>query len=175
MSRTLFDIGNDLHALNTLCEETEDQENRDELCDARLAVWFDELKSDESAKLESYRLYIAQLESEAAAAKAEAEQFQKMARVREARADWLKRSVKEYTERTNREKIVTNTNRVFAIQKNGGVLPVFMGDVRPEEMPTQFQKVTVSFNTDAIRKALMDDEYVPFASLGERGTHLRIK
>lgn len=46
--------------------------------------------------------------------------------------------------------------------------------VPPERLPRQFQKVSVSANTNAIRQALQDGQSVEGAEL-EKGTHLRIQ
>jgi hypothetical protein len=60
------------------------------------------------------------------------------------------------------------------IAKNGGVLPLIMS-ASPEELPQEFQKVTIEPNNEAIRKALDEGKELEFAQYGERGESLRIK
>lgn len=174
MSRTLFDIGADLSALDQLCNEAEDNMERAPELDAALATWFEQLHEQEAAKLEGYRLYIARLESEAAAAKAEAEQFAKMAKMRLSRVEWLKDRLKGYLEFTKRERVLTSTNRTIAIQKNGGKLPLVIDDnIKPQD--TAFHKLTYEWDKEVIRMRLEQGHTFKFARLGEPGTHLRIK
>lgn len=170
---TLFDIGMELTALDQLCEEAEGNLERAPEISAVLADWFDKLTNDESAKLENYCQYIRQLEIEASAARAEMEQFQKKATTRENRVKWLKDQMKGYLEMTKRERVTTAKSRVISIQKNGGVLPMEMGDVDPKTIDPKFTKLEV--DRVAIRMALESGEAVGFAKLGERGRHLRIK
>ena len=45
----------------------------------------------------------------------------------------------------------------------------------PDELPQEFQKVTIEANNEAIRKALDEGQELEFAQYGERGESLRIK
>jgi len=138
--------------------------------------WFGELSKNEAAKLDGYVGLIKTLEMEAAAAKAEAEQYTMKARSRENRAKWLKERVKGYLEATGRTKVETATKRTIAIQANGGAVPVMLMDsIDPASIPDEFAVVRRTPNTEAIREYLAAGGQLPFASLGVRGTHLRIR
>lgn len=61
----------------------------------------------------------------------------------------------------------------FKKARNGGKAPMIIDD--PAGIPASFQKVVIAPDTDKIREALEAGEQLPFAHLGERGTHLRVK
>lgn len=68
-----------------------------------------------------------------------------------------------------KKEIKTDLHR-FRIVNNGGVLPIVIdGDV-----PDSYTKVILEPDMAKIRAALDAGEQLPFAHLGERGTHLRI-
>lgn len=58
----------------------------------------------------------------------------------------------------------------YKICKNGGKAPIIYDDA----VPDNFQKVILQPDTERIREALEAGQELPFAHLGERGTHLRI-
>ena len=175
MSRTLFAISDDLLALNDLLEQLDGDVTNPEV-DAAVTKWFAELASDESKKLDGYAGYIKQMEMESVAAKAEADQWAAKARTRDNRVKWLKERVKVYLELTGRTKATTDTGRTFAIQNNGGVVPLIIAELTdPKTVDPKFQKVTYSFDSEAIRQALADGGTLDWARLEKRGTHLRLK
>lgn len=175
---TLFNIGDDLRALAALMSECDDELSRE--ASEAFDDWFGELSGNEAAKLDGYVGLIKTLEMEAAAAKAEAEQYTMKARSRENRAKWLKERVKGYLEATGRTKVETATKRTIAIQANGGALPVDYTGIGGESnatavLPKEMVIVTRRPDTDAVRKALQDGAEIPGITLGTRGTHLRIR
>ena len=58
----------------------------------------------------------------------------------------------------------------YKIVKNGGKAPL----VYDGAVPDNFQRIIIQPDTERIRAALERGEQLPFAHLGERGTHLRI-
>ena len=69
-----------------------------------------------------------------------------------------------------RDKVQT-AHYTFAIQKNGGKLPLkIIGEV-----PANYKRVVYEDDKDKIRKELEGGKKLDFAVLEERGTHLRIK
>lgn len=63
-----------------------------------------------------------------------------------------------------------------SVAKNGGKAPIAISeDVDPDELPDRFVRVKRSVDTEACRKALEAGESLPFAQLGDRGVHLRVK
>lgn len=61
-----------------------------------------------------------------------------------------------------------------SIQKNGGKAPLVF-DVKEDDVPIEFQKVSVEPNNEAIRDALDSGIELSFVHYGERGESLRIK
>lgn len=87
----------------------------------------------------------------------------------------LKARVLEYIERNVPEGKVKCELHTLSVQKNGGVLPIEMyEDAKPVPMSPWCKQVW-DWNKDAIRESLEAGEPLPFAKLGERGKHLRIK
>jgi hypothetical protein len=70
------------------------------------------------------------------------------------------------------KEVTTDMHRIKVV-KNGGKLPLSIDDgCVPDEY---IKKVVVeSPDKEKIRAALESGEVLPFASLGERGTHLKI-
>lgn len=176
MSRPLFEITDDLLKLNDLLDEVEGDVSRFGEMEPAITAYMDSLAGEEAAKLDAYVNLIRQLESEAAVAKAEAEQYAKKAKTRESRAAWLKERLKMHMEQTGQGKVDTERGRTVTIQRNGGKLPVTVNDsVDLNAIPLWCVKIVRSVDTDAVRSALERGEALDFARLGERGTHLRIK
>lgn len=171
--RTLFNIGDDLRALADLMDECEELSPE---VDAAITAWFNELSADEAAKLDGYVGLIRTWEMEAAAAYAEAEQYEAKARVRANRAARLKDRLKWYLESTGRKKVETATKRTIAIQANGGPVPVMLADsIDPSTIPDDLAIVRRTIDTEAVRQFLLAGGTLDFAALGFRGTHLRIR
>jgi hypothetical protein len=138
-------------------------------------AFFGTLETEEAEKLDNYVNLVKQLDAEAVAAVAEAEQYRAKATARTNAVARLKARLKLHLEQTGRTKVATTTNRTIRIQANGGKVPLILADgLDAYALPGAFQKVTVSPNTEAIRDALEAGEQLPFAALGEKETHLRI-
>lgn len=60
-----------------------------------------------------------------------------------------------------------------SIVRNGGKAPIIM-KCKEEDIPIDFQRVTVKANIEAIRDALEHGTELEFAELGERGEHIKI-
>ena len=173
MSRTLFDIGNDLLAFDEILEQNEGEISDDE-AGKRLDAWFTDLQNEQSRKLDNYVNYIRTLEMEAVASKAEAEQYLTKARVRENRVRFLKERMRSYLAMQGKKELITQTNRKITIQNNGGILPMIVEETTdPEKVPVEYTRKEL--DNAKIREALMKGIQLEFAKLGERGTHLRIK
>lgn len=175
MSRPLFAITDDLIRLNDLLDEIEGDMSRLGEMEPAITGFMDSLSGEEAAKLDAYVNLIRQLESEAAVAKAEAEQYAKKARTRESRAQWLKDRLKMHMERTGQAKIETERGRTVAIQKNSTASLVVVPDVNLDAVPAEFVRVTKELDKVAVKKSMENGATWWFARLGDRGTSLRIK
>lgn len=174
-TRRLFDIGADLQAWHNLLDET-GGDISDPAVAAAIEAWFAEVARDEAVKLDGYCNLIKLLDSEAAVARAEAEEYAKRAQVRENRVKWLKNRMKDYLTATGRTKAQTATGRTVAVQKNGGKLPLAIdAAATPETVPVEYVRVVQSINTEAVRAALEAGQELAFAKLMPADYHLRIR
>ena len=107
--------------------------------------------------------------------KAEAERLSKLAASDTKRVDWMKSQLKGCLESQGVKNLSLHRFHL-TISKNGGVLPLKLA-CEVAELPTQFQRIEVSADNSAIRKALEsgDIEAERIARFGERETHLRVR
>lgn len=174
MTRTLFEIGDDLRALALLMNDCDAELTRE--TSEALDEWFAELARDEAHKLDGYVGLIRTLEMEEAKAKEEAERFLMAARVRGNNVRRLKDRVKDYIAASGRTKVVTAAGRTLAVTGNGGHAPILLPEsLDPASIPDEFAIVRRTPDIDAIREHLTAGGSLPFATLGSRGNHLRIR
>jgi len=173
MNQSLYEIGEDLAALEDLLLEVEgDVTGQEEAIDAFLA----EMKGKEAEKFTGYRQVIANISALAEAAANEAKRLQAIAKARTNAVDQLKRRLFTYMQLHGLDRVETPLG-VFRVQNAGGARIVDL-DPRveefPEELPEGYRKVVFSPDKVAIRKALEAGEDIDFASLRERGKILVI-
>ena len=87
--------------------------------------------------------------------------------------DRMKKALKDSMEATGRKEIQTDLHKI-KIVNNGGLAPLVIPD--ETAVPGEYNKteVKISPDKDKIRAALKNGEKLDFASLGERGTRLKI-
>jgi hypothetical protein len=138
--------------------------------------WLKETEGDLAAKLESIARLFRELEARAAVRKAEEEKLAKGRKAIENQAKRLKDWTKFCLESNGTAKIEAGPY-TFAIQKNGGVVPMRLLTEDVEKIPVAFLETKVTINNAAIRAALEagDESAATVAELGERGTSLRIR
>lgn len=142
----------------------------DRLCDEAL-----ENEYALAAKFDDYAYVIAGFEAEAEVLEERARAIQARAAARRNAAARMKERLKTFMEHAEIKK-VEGTDFVFAIQANGGRLPlVYRKGVRPEDVDASYHRVRLDFDATAIYDALQRGEKLDFVTLGERGTHLRIR
>ena len=107
--------------------------------------------------------------------KAEADRLSKLAAADSARVDWMKQQLKKCLE-SQGVKNLSLQRFHLTISKNGGVLPLKLA-CEVAQLPLHFQRIEVSADNAAIRKALEsgDIEAEKIAQFGERETHLRVR
>jgi DNA gyrase/topoisomerase IV subunit A len=107
--------------------------------------------------------------------KSEAERLSKLAATDTKRVDWMKQQLKKCLESQGVKKLSLHRFHL-TISQNGGVLPLKLA-CEVDELPPQFQRIEVSPDNSAIRKALEagDVEAQKVAQFGERETHLRVR
>lgn len=163
---TLFEIGNQL--VSVLHQINDDGEIGPEL-----EEFFNDLQNQEAVKLTNYLNLIATIEMEAAAARAQAEQFSMKAKTRENKIKSLKDRMNVYLEMTGRTRATASNTKSVRIQANGGTQAL---KITLEAVPQDYkvERVVVDIDEQRIRSELMKGETLEFATLEPRGTHLRI-
>lgn len=171
----VFTLTSEWLALDQIIDDHGGELN-DPATEAAFVALGEALQHDTAAKFEGMLHFIRRKETDAAAAKAEAEQYLMMARVAENAAKRAKELAKWFLESTGQKSVKTTTGRTFAIQANGGQLPISWADsIDPASLPPEFQKVRIEIDKDRTRAELEAGEQLSFARLDERGAHLRIK
>jgi len=174
MGRTLYEIGNDMAALEALLIESGGDISDPKVAEA-IGRWEQELEGDITSKVDSYCMLIADIERRAQARWAEADRLKQLAETDENAAEALRERLRFVFELRNLKPVQTDRFRV-ALVKNGGKAPL---DIRVgvDEMPDWAVKRTLVLapDKDAIRERLDKGEQLPFASLLERGNRISIK
>lgn len=143
--------------------------------DEAINTLIDELNSNIAVKTDGYVSLIRRLESQAAAAKAEAEQYQAIAKAREDAVDRLKDRLMDHMKATGQTKIVTATARTVSVINNGGQLPLIVDEMPIDKLPAEFIRHRPEIDRPKIRETLERGETLPFARFGERGQRLNIR
>jgi len=171
---TVFKIAEDLRALDELLDECGGELTPE--TEPIFEAFFAELATDQEAKLDNYAHLISELNRQAVAARATAEGFARVARARERSVDRIKDRLLWFMQGTGQKKALTTSGWTFAVQANGGKDPVLINDgVSTEDVPAAYLRITVEIDKDKVRDAIKAGESIDFATLGERGVHLRLK
>ncbi len=170
-TRTLFSLSEDLEKLNELLDECADDTEQQQL----LESWLKHLGDERDKKLDGYAALITEMQARAEARKTESKRLMELATTDDNRAKLLKDRLKWFFETHNLKTVDTARYRLSVV-KNGGKAPLVIDQsVMVSRIPERFQKVSVDFDTAAIRDALERGERLNFAQLGERGSSMRIK
>ena len=124
-------------------------------------------------KIEAYCKVIKNLEGDAKAFAEEIKRLQGKKKCIENNIDRMKKTMFDslkLMERTSAGGKILKAS----IQKNGGKAPLVF-DVNEEDVPIEFQRVSVEPNNEAIRDALDSGIELNFVHYGDRGESLRIK
>lgn len=122
-------------------------------------------------KADDYAAVLMQLDGKAAIIDKEIERLSAIKTAITNNTNRMKQMLQWSMEQTGRTEIKTPLH-TFKIQKNGGRAPLVVNE---EEVPDSYKRVIVEIDRNKIREALEAGEELPFASIGERGSHLRIK
>lgn len=150
-----------------------DSANKDEELASIILDTTDAVSGEFDLKVEGYAKLIKTYEADIAAKKSEAKRLNDSAALDSKKVARLKEAVKNAMEALGKNKSGGQVLTV-TLQGNGGVRPLIV-DVKPCELPPEFQKYKVEENSEAIRKALEEGQELDFARLGERSSSLRIK
>ena len=172
MSATLYEISGDLAALEELLTEV-GGELADGEAEAAIDAWLEETGSATKDKVDRYCGLIRELESRAAARKAEAKRLAERGNIDAGAVDRLKSRLLWFFEAHNLKTLETPRFRVTAAQ-NGGLAPLIIS-APVEDLPDEFIEFVRKPMNPMIRELLEAGERLPFAELGERGKAIRIK
>jgi len=132
-----------------------------------------ELEGNIEAKVENYCWLIREIEARALVRQTEAKRIRNLALTNENMVKSLKERLKFFFETQAIQKLECKTFKV-SISNNGGVQPLQV-DLPADQLPVQFQKVTIEADNASIRKALEIGTQIDGVKLLPRGTSLRIK
>lgn len=175
MSRqTLFDITDDILALDDLIHENEGNLDCPEVVEA-LEKFEAEIVNNMETKVDNYAAFIKMLSARSEVRKEEATRLMGRAKTDHNNAKAMADRLKMVFERLGIQKMDTPRYRVGVVN-NGGAVPLFI-DTPPANLPPEYrtEEVVVSANSSAIREALAAGTEVPGCRLGERGRRLAIK
>lgn len=155
MNRTLFDISDDLIALEQILDEV-GGDISDAEAEQAVDKWLEALGEERDRKLESYAWLIKRLEGDADILKAEMDRLRLRKQTAENKARRLKERLETFMIVTEQDRIQTE-RFTFALQKPGGKPKVELGfyfQEHPEELPEGLRRVKFEPDLEAIRERL---------------------
>lgn len=171
---TLYEIDDDLKALHALLLEGGGDVSDEDVA-ATVDAWFAEIGDARNKKLDGYVALIREFIALAEIRKQEADRMAQRSQVASNAADRLRRRLQLYFAANGITTVETDRFRI-TLANNGGKLPLkFRDGFTIDDCPPEFQRVKMEPDTEKIRAALESGASLPFASLGERGSSIRIK
>lgn len=171
---TLYDLVGELATLEAAIDQLEEQGAAAEAVVDELYTHLIQTDGRLSEKLEGYAALIKNADAYAAMLKNEEANLAAKRKVAENRAQRLRTAVQQAMTTLGLTRQEAGRFE-FRLQSNGGKLPVvFDPEVRPEARPSEYWRVEIKDDVDAIRAALEAGEELPGARLGDRGVHLRL-
>ena len=173
---SLFDLSSSAAIMKFWMETESKTDDAGELTgeiDTTIDDLLKELEGSIETKIENYCWLIRELEGRALVRQAEAKRIRNLALTNENMVKSLKERLKFFFETQSIQKLECKTFKV-SIANNGGVQPLVV-DVPADQLPVQFQKITIEADNSSIRKALEMGTEIEGVKLLPRGTSLRIK
>ena len=164
----LYELTNEYQMLQSILEDPE--ADADEI-----QISMDALDAAIEEKADGYAMIMKNMESSIHGIDSEIERLEIRKNLLKSGIDRLKRNLHQAMVNTGKTKFKTDLFS-FAIQKNGGALPVIV-DVPLEELPEDLITYTISEkpNLKAIAQYMETTGDVSYAHFGDRGESLRIK
>lgn len=131
------------------------------------------INDDIETKADNYAKLIRNLEGDVEAINSELSRLQGAKQTKVNAINRLKENLMESMKETGKTKFKTELFS-FGVQKNGGVAPLEL-TVKPEELPQEFQKVTIEADNKALREYINSTGDLSYAVLKDRGESLRIR
>lgn len=164
----LYELTNEYQMLQNILEDPE--ADADEI-----QISMDALDAAIEEKADGYAMIMKNMESSIHGIDSEIERLEIRKNLLQSGIDRLKRNLHQAMVNTGKTKFKTDLFS-FAIQKNGGALPVIV-DVPLEELPEDLITYTINEkpNLKAIAQYMESTGDVSYAHFGDRGESLRIK
>jgi hypothetical protein len=177
VNRTLMEIGDDLHALEVLLYEVGGDVTEEEAAEA-VDGWLEENRHNLKEKLKGYVALIREADNNAQFRRDEAKRLVDLAQQDEGFMARMKNRLLWFFQAHEIDRIDIGTAKI-AVAGNGGKTPMLIDPTASAEASRgaypQYVRVRYEWDTEAIRNDLEQGKPVPFASLGERGKHIRIR
>lgn len=161
---TLYELTGELLQLAEMLEDGEYDEEM-------IRDTMDSVEYDLEEKAEGYAKIIRNYEADIAAMKAEEKRLRERRSTLENSVKRLKDNLQDAMTKTGKTKFKRGVFS-FAIQKNGGKLPVIIDS---NKLPKELMIVTERPNMDAIADYIKEHPKTKLAHFGERGETLRIR
>lgn len=165
---SLYELTGDFLALSNMADSTDEREQEVFLQTLEAVIGTIDMKMDD------YAAVMTEMDN---TTKNIDEEIQRLTARKNAISNNLKRMRERLYEvmvATDRRKVKTDLH-TFAIQKNGGKLPIIID--QDANVPHKWCKIAIEPDKDMIRAALEsgNTEVLSFAHFGERGEHLSIR
>lgn len=175
MSKTLFEITEEMAELERLLDAHEDEDDIasvDKSLESLLA-WMTDITEQREAKIDAYAWIIREAEARERACRKVEFEFGEKARQAQKRVSFMKERLIEHMNVLKKRTLVTEKFR-FSIQSNGGQVPIVIDD--PDKIPEELKNAPPAVpDKSAIRLMLEKSVDVPGARFGTRGVQLRIR
>lgn len=152
------------HLETAIALNPDDEELKEELA---------KINDDIEVKAENYGKIIRNLEGDVLAIDNELKRLQSAKASKVNAVNRMKENLMTSMKETGKTKFKTELFS-FGIAKNGGVAPLEL-TVKPEDLPSEFQKVTIEADNKALREYINETGDLSYAVLKDRGEHLNIK
>lgn len=175
---SLFQLSQDCLALDQLAEETGGELTPE--VEAAFSAMADSLHHDTTHKMASLTDWIADLDMQAKAADDRADYFRRQSEIRRNRIVRIKKMILDYLTETGTSRVESANGIPVRLCANGGKLPVIWSEViDPATVPDDLCRIRREIDKDKVYERLVGNSFdgqaaLPFASLGKRGTHVRI-
>lgn len=168
---TLYEIGERLQAIFDRIDEMGGE------LDAELDAYLAAAEQDEREKIEAYLALYAEIRARREWREEEIARIRQLADADEATEKRLKDRLLAHFKARGIKKF-DGLRFVASVCKNGGKTPIecaaWVKD-EPERLPAAYQRIRVEADVDRMRTDLEAGKTLEFATLGERGEHLRIR
>lgn len=173
----LFELGDAASALQEFLTTEHDPELTQE-DEAEALRMFLSVSEDLDVKVDGYCALIAEFSARATARRTEAARLAALASKDKSQTDRLEAALKLFMQMNGHKKFETLRYRVSLVNNGGKVPLIVQPDVDPTQLDEQYQRTIpakIELDREAVRKELESGGDLVFATLGERGQHLKIK